>query len=120
MPDLPPKGWYPDPCGQPARRYWNGTEWTYSLRRLPDVHTKLARLALVGAGIAFFLFVGLATETVDPNGDAPNPSSDTWAITLLVVFAVLIVVAVVEFVVGWRRQRSSATPSDPKAPDSRG
>ena len=31
--NLPPAGWYPDPLGEPAVRYWDGTRWTHDLRR---------------------------------------------------------------------------------------
>ncbi|MHA7651760.1 DUF2510 domain-containing protein [Mycobacterium sp. ML4] len=27
-PSATPPGWYPDPSGQPGRRYWDGTAWT--------------------------------------------------------------------------------------------
>jgi hypothetical protein len=27
-PALPPAGWYPDPAGSNARRYWDGQAWT--------------------------------------------------------------------------------------------
>lgn len=27
-PQLPPAGWYPDPTGEAAHRWWSGTEWT--------------------------------------------------------------------------------------------
>ena len=28
---LPPPGWYPDPNGAPAQRYFDGTKWTDQL-----------------------------------------------------------------------------------------
>ena len=30
---LPPAGWYPDPLGEKATRYWDGNRWTHDLRR---------------------------------------------------------------------------------------
>lgn len=30
-PVLPPAGWYPDPAGAHARRYWDGQAWTESV-----------------------------------------------------------------------------------------
>jgi uncharacterized RDD family membrane protein YckC len=30
-PTRPPPGWYPDPSGQPALRWWDGTAWTAHL-----------------------------------------------------------------------------------------
>jgi uncharacterized RDD family membrane protein YckC len=36
-PALPPAGWYPDPAGQEAQRWWDGTSWT--------VHTGMPPLA---------------------------------------------------------------------------
>lgn len=29
----PPPGWYPDPAGGPARRWWDGTGWTHDLEQ---------------------------------------------------------------------------------------
>lgn len=31
---LPPAGWYPDPAGAHARRYWDGQRWTEMLEQL--------------------------------------------------------------------------------------
>ena len=31
-PMLPPAGWYPDPSGAQAQRYWDGRQWTASMR----------------------------------------------------------------------------------------
>jgi hypothetical protein len=31
-PVLPPAGWYPDPAGTGARRYWDGGAWTESVQ----------------------------------------------------------------------------------------
>jgi TM2 domain-containing membrane protein YozV len=33
-PPLPPPGWYPDPNGAPAQRYFDGTKWTDQLAPL--------------------------------------------------------------------------------------
>lgn len=33
-PPLPPPGWYPDPNGAPAQRYFDGTRWTDQLAPL--------------------------------------------------------------------------------------
>ena len=32
-PALPPSGWYPDPAGSNARRYWDGQAWTESVEQ---------------------------------------------------------------------------------------
>jgi hypothetical protein len=31
-PNLPPAGWYGDPSGQAAERYWDGRQWTTQVR----------------------------------------------------------------------------------------
>lgn len=31
-PALPPAGWYPDPLGRKASRYWDGQAWSNELR----------------------------------------------------------------------------------------
>ena len=33
--NLPPPGWYPDPGGQPAFRWWDGHDWTWHLAPYP-------------------------------------------------------------------------------------
>lgn len=33
---LPPQGWYPDPAGQAAERYWDGQSWTTATRSAPQ------------------------------------------------------------------------------------
>ena len=30
---LPPAGWYPDPAGGPARRWWDGAGWPHDLEQ---------------------------------------------------------------------------------------
>jgi hypothetical protein len=31
----PPAGWFPDPGGTPARRWWDGSQWTEHLQSAP-------------------------------------------------------------------------------------
>ena len=40
---LPPAGWYPDPCGQPGRRYWDGQRWNYHYLANRDVKLWVGR-----------------------------------------------------------------------------
>lgn len=35
-PPVPPAGWYPDPAGGPARRYWDGARWTEHTTATPS------------------------------------------------------------------------------------
>lgn len=59
-PDNPPAGWYPDPYGEPATRYWDGNMWTD--------HT--------GPVAAPTLSATLATRVlVDEYGNPVSPSS---------------------------------------------
>lgn len=34
-PQLPPAGWYPDPAGTGAERYWDGVAWSQATRDVP-------------------------------------------------------------------------------------
>lgn len=34
-PQLPPAGWYPDPAGSEAERYWDGVAWSQATRDVP-------------------------------------------------------------------------------------
>ncbi len=36
MTQLPPPGWYPDPAGTPAERYWDGNAWSQVTREAPQ------------------------------------------------------------------------------------
>ncbi len=58
-PDLPQPGWYPDPSGAPALRWWNGVTWGDATHPLsPDAPAPEAR-------------------TVPPT--APLPTTQVWA-----------------------------------------
>jgi len=35
-PPVPPAGWYPDPGGGPAQRYWDGARWTEQTTSTPS------------------------------------------------------------------------------------
>ena len=35
-PPVPPAGWYPDPAGGPAQRYWDGARWTEQTTSTPS------------------------------------------------------------------------------------
>jgi len=35
-PPVPPAGWYPDPAGGPAQRYWDGARWTEQTTPTPS------------------------------------------------------------------------------------
>jgi uncharacterized RDD family membrane protein YckC len=47
----PPPGWYPDPSGQPAQRWWDGTRWTEHVGTPPPLVAALP-LVVLGSGTA--------------------------------------------------------------------
>src|SRR5688500_10866251 len=75
---MPEPGWYPDPSGQAAWRWWNGTEWTANASgpagaatpspftktpaQLVEQETKTARfakIALIGYAVVTLLSIAL-------------------------------------------------------------
>ena len=92
----PSPGWYPDPDGGPALRWFNGTDWTYQYQaptqqfappnwtehRAPPQSKKSKKgiiLGSIGAVLALFLLIGLASggedEKKSPTTKASAPSS---------------------------------------------
>jgi Protein of unknown function (DUF2510) len=77
---LPPAGWYPDPSGAPARRYFDGAQWTArctpgpTLRTPSDVrrHSRnLLEHVAVGLLIALALFAAGGAYVVYERSGTP-------------------------------------------------
>ena len=99
----PSPGWYPDPDGGPALRWFNGTDWTYQYqapaqqfaplnwtehRAQPQSKKSKKGIILgsIGAVLALFLLIGLASGGEDEKNSptttkasAPSSSVSTVA-----------------------------------------
>lgn len=73
MAQLPPAGWYPDPDGGAAPRWWDGRQWSAApvesggaqpAPRGDSRATRIVVAATVGGGVLFFALVGAATGGV--------------------------------------------------------
>lgn len=79
---LPPPGWYPDPFGGPAVRYWHGTNWTPQSAPPParghPIATGLGIAAAVVACIVQYMLYNFArphqTLTKDNGGKKTTPA----------------------------------------------
>ncbi len=56
-PDIPP-GWYPDPRGFPAHRWWDGWAWTEHVAPLPAPPVVLVPGKSVGVSLVLTFFFG--------------------------------------------------------------
>lgn len=61
----PGAGWFPDPAGAPAYRWWNGVAWTDDLHPFgsPDQHeergNRFVRVTLIVSAVLFFAWGGV-------------------------------------------------------------
>jgi len=51
-PSLPPPGWYPDPSGQAAQRWWDGARWTEHVGTPPPLSGVVGPVVATGRGDA--------------------------------------------------------------------
>lgn len=69
-----PAGWYPDPGGSDAERYWDGTVWTGHCRPFPSKPRKLRWVWVAAAGAVVLVTVlGVIAWRVSTSSDA-----DRW------------------------------------------
>jgi len=54
---LPPPGWYPDPGGVNAQRYFDGTKWTYSEGYTPLPPRPRNELGITSLALGIIAFV---------------------------------------------------------------
>ena len=69
-PTSPPRGWYPDPGGHEAWRWWDGERWTNELQSFGDIDPELpellasaeeARRRLLGLGLVLMLLAAVGS-----------------------------------------------------------
>jgi hypothetical protein len=81
-----PPGWYPDPDGGPAARYWNGTDWEGSAEHTapqefplePAQKSRLLVPVLIGA---VCLLTGILLVLLWPKHDSPTAAPPTVTYT---------------------------------------
>lgn len=102
--DLPPAGWYPDPAGAAALRWWNGVTWSDSLHPLTG-HVPSAGTATSPpeAPVA----APWTSPTPLPAPAAPAPDRARGNRTWVVVTAALVVLALLAGLLLWLPQALS-------------
>lgn len=83
VPDTPPPGWYEDPSGIAALRYWDGGRWTTQIASEPPATSELSSprgrptiVALLGLAAVVAVVVGLAAAVLagrTPLSDVEEP-----------------------------------------------
>ena len=113
--DLPPAGWYPDPTGTQAARYWDGARWSGHVTPAPLTPARKSswNLSVVfGLEVAFVLASFLLAWVLllgVANCGASAACDDLWRAWLLLMVAhpALLVVSVALFVAGARAKRDA-------------
>ncbi|MFM7225433.1 MAG: DUF2510 domain-containing protein [Actinomycetota bacterium] len=120
-----PAGWYADPAGEHASRYWDGTAWTDHVSEAPPTHptgsgggaarttggTVVKFLAvlyglLTASSLAMVLFVGIfGPERADYGSQAAYEQAFNRSVSEFQIVGLLVVFSAVAFVapkVGYR------------------
>lgn len=58
-PPQPAAGWYPEPNGGTAQRYWDGTRWTVTAAPSPPTASTTGKKAAVAAGVCVLVVIGI-------------------------------------------------------------
>ena len=113
-PQLPPRGWYPDPHDAAARRYWDGAQWTEHVVA-PNSETAAEAAAVAETAAVSPAVVNSAPEAagavsggavaVRPGRGLPKLKWWQWA---LVAFGVLVLVSIIAGAVNGGRASTDA------------
>jgi Protein of unknown function (DUF2510)/Glucodextranase, domain B len=131
LPSWVPAGWYPDPLGQGAARYWDGKRWSLEYRDAPPPQPIPAGPSEVAAAPSPSAPGSTPQASAGQPGPEPNakPSvSDRWkeipkgARIVIGVVALIIIIAIASSGSGSKKtsssaaNTSSATPATPTTP----
>lgn len=99
---MPEPGWYDDPLGEAAQRWWDGTAWTEQTSDAPTIIANLPQSPAVepgmpaqpgvgaGVGAGFEPAVGAIRPPLDQPAPAPS-GRRTWLFVALAVLGVVVI-----------------------------